>query len=141
MQIWIEAGDLPGRSCGPSPDAPDGYPNVHVGVQRRNRRDELLGLVAGDAAGAQWVLDCEAARTADGLDLRGPHIQGPPGKRFIYLSWGSVDGTGFHLFRRAKLLLGAVPANGPRADEPADASAAEGRRSAVGSHDDAVSFA
>lgn len=111
MQIWIEAGDLPGRSCGPSPDAPDGYPNVHVGVQRRNRRDELLGLVAGDAAGAQWVLDCEAARTADGLDLRGPHIQGPPGKRFIYLSWGSVDGTGFHLLRRAKLLLDAVPAS------------------------------
>jgi hypothetical protein len=48
----------------------------------------------------------------DGTDIRGPHIQGRPGARFIYLSWGSVDGDGrFTLFRRAKLMLADVPAD------------------------------
>jgi hypothetical protein len=111
MRIRIEAVDLPGGSCGPSPDRPDGYHNVHVGVQRRNKRDELLGLVRGDAPAATWVLDCDAVPSPDGsADLRGPYIQGSPGGRFIYLSWGTVDDAGgFTLFRRAKLWLDAVP--------------------------------
>src|SRR5215831_5894644 len=34
----------------------------------------------------------------------------PPGGRFIYLSWGTVDGVQtFTLFRRAKLWLDAIP--------------------------------
>ena len=42
--------------------------------------------------------------------MRGPYIQGPPGGRFIYLSWGTVDGEGqFEMFRRTKLLLADVP--------------------------------
>ena len=45
-----------------------------------------------------------------GIDIRGPYIQGPPGARFIYLSWGTVDDRGtFTLFRRAKLWLDGVP--------------------------------
>jgi hypothetical protein len=109
VQIRIEASDLPGRSCGPSPDVPGGYHNVHVGVQRRNRRDELLDLVPGDAGSATWTLECTATRSPTGVDLRGPYIQGPPGGRFIYLSWGTVDRAGaFTLFRRAKLWLDAV---------------------------------
>jgi hypothetical protein len=48
----------------------------------------------------------------DGTDVRGPHIQGGPGQRFIYLSWGSVDGDShFTMFRRAKLMLADVPAD------------------------------
>ena len=110
MQIRIEASNFPGRSCGPSPDVPGGYHNIHVGVQRRNRRDELLGLVSGDAASAAWTLDCTAAPTPTNVDLKGPYVQGPPGGRFIYLSWGTVDDAGgFTLFRRAKLWLDAVP--------------------------------
>ena len=110
MQIRIEASHLPGISCGPSPDAPGGYHNVHVGVQRRNQRDELLGLVPGDASLAVWTLDCNAVALSTGVDLKGPYIQGPPGGRFIYLSWGTVDDAGgFTLFRRAKLWLDAVP--------------------------------
>jgi len=69
-------------------------------VQRRNRRDELLGLVPGDAHAATWTMDCEAFRSPLGADLKGPYIQGPPGGRFIYLSWGTVDDAGgFRLFR------------------------------------------
>jgi hypothetical protein len=106
VQIRLEAFDLPGSSCGPSPDSPGGYHNIHVGVQRRGRRDELLGLVSGDAPSAGWSLDC----TVSGADVRGPYIQGPPGGRFIYLSWGTVDGdNAFRLFRRAKVWLDAVP--------------------------------
>jgi hypothetical protein len=108
MQIRIEAFDLPGRTCGASPDFP-GYDNIHVAVQRRDRRDELLGLHPGDAPSAVWTLDCTATPTATGIDLRGPYIQGRPGARFIYLSWGTVDESGaFTLFRRAKLMLDGI---------------------------------
>lgn len=112
MLIRIEATDLPGRTCGPSPDRPGGYHNVHVGLQRRNRRDDLLGLVPGDAPSATWTVDCRARPTPTGFDLQGPYIQGPPGARFIYLSWGTVDDTQhFTLFRRAKLWFDAIPPN------------------------------
>jgi Family of unknown function (DUF5990) len=110
VRIRIEACDLPGSSCGPSPDRPGGHHNIHVGVQRRNRRDELLGLVPGDSPSATWTLDCTATTLPGGVDLKGPYIQGPLGERFIYLSWGTVDGADrFSLFRRAKLCLDAVP--------------------------------
>src|SRR6266516_4064914 len=109
VQIRIEASDFPGSSCGPSPDSPEGHRNIHVGVQRRNRPDELLGLVRGDASSATWTVDCTAGQSPAGLDLKGPYIQGSPGARFIYLSWGTVDeASSFKLFRRAKLWLDSV---------------------------------
>jgi hypothetical protein len=109
VQIRIEGRDLPGRSCRPGPDAELSYQNVHVGLQRRNRRDDLLGLVPGDSLSATWTVDCTAELSSDGVDLKGPYIQGPPGGRFIYLSWGTVDGDTFTLFRRAKLWFDAIP--------------------------------
>jgi hypothetical protein len=107
MRIRIEASQLPGRSCGPSPQRPEGHHNVHVAVQRRGKPGELLGLVPGDAPSATWTLECTAA--PDGTDIMGPYIQGAPGGRFIYLSWGVVgdDGT-FAMFRRAKLWLTGI---------------------------------
>ena len=108
MRIEIEAHDLPGRSCGPSSDSPGGYHNVHVGVQRRNAREALLNLVAGDAPSASWSFECTPS--GDGTDLKGPYIQGSPGGRFVYLAWGAVDSNdAFRMFRRAKLMLDAVP--------------------------------
>jgi Family of unknown function (DUF5990) len=110
VQIRIEGWDLPGSSCGPSPDSPGGYQNIHVGVQRRGRPAELLGLVPGDAPSADWTMDCTVTPTRGGTDVKGPYIQGPPGSRFIYLSWGTVDDSArFTLFRRAKLWLDTVP--------------------------------
>jgi len=107
--IRIEASGFPGRSCGPSPDQPGGYHNIHVGVQRRDRPGELLGLQPGDAPAAVWELEATASPGAAGTDLRGPYISGRPGRRFIYLSWGAVDDAGtFTMFRRAKLDLSAV---------------------------------
>jgi hypothetical protein len=106
VRIRIEGRDLPGRRCQAGADFP-GYPNVHVGVQRRGRPDDLLDLQPGDAASVVW--DFDATVDPNGTDLRGPYIQGGPGKRFIYLSWGTVDERGtFVLFRRAKLFIADI---------------------------------
>lgn len=109
MRIRIEGTDLPGASCGPSPQRPEGHFNIHVGVQRRGKPAELLGVVPGDSPGATWTLDATVTATpGGGADLKGPYIQGPPGGRFIYLNWGTVDAGAFTMFRRAKLRLDAV---------------------------------
>ena len=111
MLIRIEGTNLPGNSCGPSPERPDGHRGVHVGVQRRAKPAELLDVIAGGASVATWTLDAVLTPAPDGeADLKGAYIQGPPGGRFIYLNWGTVDESGsFTMFRRAKLWLTAVP--------------------------------
>jgi hypothetical protein len=107
VQIRIVGTKLPGRDCGPGDNFP-GYSNIHVGVQRKNRPDELLDVQPGDATRAVWTLDC----SINAADVRGPYIQGPPGGRFIYLNWGGVTAAGqFTMFRRAKLMLSDVPAD------------------------------
>ncbi|MBO0851526.1 MAG: hypothetical protein J2P20_18845 [Pseudonocardia sp.] len=109
MEIRIEATELPGRACAAGPNFP-GYANIHVGLQRRNRPAELLDLHPGDAPTATWSIDCAATETPTGIDVTGRYVRGRPGDRFIYLSWGTVDGTGeFSMFRGAKLMLDAVP--------------------------------
>jgi Family of unknown function (DUF5990) len=66
--------------------------------------------VSADVSSAIWELEVGVSPTSATVDLRGPQIQGPPGKRFIYLTWGVVDSEGiFTMFRRAKLWLAAVP--------------------------------
>jgi hypothetical protein len=102
VRIRIEGRDPPGRSCAGSGDFP-GYDNIHVGVQRRNHPHELLDLQPGDAASAVWTFE---ASVKAGPDVQGPYIQGGPGQRFIYLSWGTVGADApFTMFRRAKLVL------------------------------------
>jgi transposase len=98
----------PGGYCGPGPDFPDGHFNVHVAVQGRKGQSDLFGLVPGDETPA-WELDCVIVHPPPETDLRGPQIQGSPGKRFIYLSSGVVDSAAdFRMFRRAKLWLDTV---------------------------------
>jgi hypothetical protein len=110
--IQIDGVDLPGLDCAGSPDSPAGYHNIYVAVQRRNRRDELFGLTPGNAPSATWTVDCAPVPASTGFDLQGPYIQGPPGARFIYLSWGTVDDAKkFELFRRAKLWLDCIPSD------------------------------
>ncbi|NYE40755.1 DUF5990 family protein [Streptomyces fulvorobeus] len=108
MQIHIHASALPGRACGPDTDFP-GFDNIHVGVQRKDRPGELLGLCPGDAPSATWTLDCVAAPAQEGVEVSGPYVQNRLGGRFVYLSWGTVDGSGvFSMFRRAKLMFGDI---------------------------------
>jgi hypothetical protein len=107
VQINIVGTELPGRDCAAAGNFP-GHSNIHVGVQFKSPRTELLGVVAADVDSATWTLEC----SVDGSDVRGPQIQGRPGDRFIYLSWGDVDDAGrFAMFRRAKLMLAEVPAD------------------------------
>lgn len=109
MRIRIEGTDLPGTTCSPPDAGTAPYQNIHVGVQRRGRPGELLHLHPGDAASAHWDLECTATPTPGGIDVTGPYVQGRPGERFVYLSWGTVDDDGgFTMFRRAKLMLAAV---------------------------------
>lgn len=96
MRLVIRGHQLPGRACGP-------YANIHVGLQVRS---EPVGLVPADAAAAEWVAEI---RVVDG-DFRGPAVHGKRGERFVYLTWGTVDGDLFTMFRRAKLLLADLPA-------------------------------
>ena len=108
--IRIEGTDLPGGACGPGPDFPDGHHDVHVAVQGRKGQQDLFGLVGGDVESAIWQLDCEVVSPPPLSDVRGPQIQGSPGQRFIYLTWGVVSYPGvFTMFRRAKLWLDGVP--------------------------------
>ncbi|MFF9055757.1 DUF5990 family protein [Streptomyces erythrochromogenes] len=109
MHLRIEASDLPGPAFTPSGALP--YRNVHVAVQRRDRPAELLDPQPGDAPSATWTLECTTVATPAGTDVKGPYVQGRPGSRFVYLSWNAVDEAGtFTMFRRAKLMLDAVPA-------------------------------
>ena len=66
-------------------------------------------MCPGDAPSVVWCLDCDVVQASTGVDFKGPYIQGQPHERFIYLSWGTVDGDGtFSMFRRAKLWLDAI---------------------------------
>jgi hypothetical protein len=108
--IRIEGFDLPGRTCGPGPDYPDGHHNIHVAVQGRKGQQDLAGLVPADVSNVIWELDCDIVPSPTALDLKGHQVHGSPGKRFVYVSWGVVDDAGtFTMFRRAKLWLDAVP--------------------------------
>ncbi|MGW0579470.1 DUF5990 family protein [Streptomyces sp. NPDC002920] len=111
MRIRIDAVDLPGRTRAATA-ASDSYDNVHVAVQRRDRPAELLEPQPGDAPSATWTLECTTSASAAGVDVKGPYVQDRLGRRFVYLSWGTVDESGlFTMFRRAKLMLDAVPAD------------------------------
>ncbi|MFJ1972540.1 DUF5990 family protein [Streptomyces sp. NPDC087903] len=112
MRIRIEASDLPGSAFpAPADGNTPAYRNVHVAVQRRDRPAELLDPQPGDAESATWTLDCTTSASPTGTDVKGPYVQDRLGRRFVYLSWGTVDESGvFSMFRRAKLMLDAVPA-------------------------------
>ncbi len=104
LQTRIEASGLPGRDW--YPDGGTARQNIHVAVQPRDSHCGLLGVQPGDAATAVWAFTATSVPARAGIDLTGPYIQGRPGGRFIYLSWGTVDRTGaFAMFRRAKLML------------------------------------
>ena len=105
MHIRIEGTDLPGRRGGSEADALR-LGNVHVGVQRKA---DVVDRLPADAPSATWELDVVSREVDDLLDVGGPWVHGRPGARFLYLSWGAVEGDRFAMFRRAKLLFGDIP--------------------------------
>lgn len=110
MLLRIDAYALPGGRCHPAPDAPDGYTNIRVGIQRRGDPHSILAPVSAAVETATWSLECRVTPTEMGLDVTGPYVQGRRGDRFVYLSWLSDEGAGPQgMFRRAKLRLRTVP--------------------------------
>ena len=107
MRLRIVGSDLPGRDFHDAGGSERTWTNVHVGIQRRR---EVVDLVPGDAQRAVFDIDVELRTGRDGrLEPRGPYVQGRPGERFIYLSWGAVAGAGhFQMFRRLKLWIGRL---------------------------------
>jgi Family of unknown function (DUF5990) len=80
-----------------------------VGVQRKNKPGERMGQVSADADSVIWELEATPV-ASNPADFRGPYVSGPPGGRFIYLSWGVVEEPGtFEMFRRAKIMFDGIP--------------------------------
>jgi Family of unknown function (DUF5990) len=100
MLLQIRGYHLPGRVWQSHDER---YDNVHVGIQVGKEPREL---VRGDAEMSSWTIPIDVITRDGKLDFRGAAVQGRPGDRFIYLTWGDVgdDGT-FGMFRRAKLML------------------------------------
>ena len=102
MLLTIRGVDLPGRR-------PGCHDNVHVGLQvGRDPAD----LVPGDAASAEWTTELRVVDVDGQTDFRGPAVQGRRGERFVYLTWGEVDGEAFTMFRRLKIMLFDLPSVG-----------------------------
>lgn len=78
-----------------------------VGAQR-GRVVEAPRPVTGSSM--VFDLSLDVVVTPNGLDLRGPWVQGRRGERFLYLCWGhgGRDADDFDMFRRAKLMLGVL---------------------------------
>ena len=100
MLLQIQGHHLPGRVWQTRDEHHD---NIHVGIQvGKEPRD----LVRGDAETTSWAIPIEVVAREGALDFRGAAVQGRPGARFVYLTWGDVDEVGsFTMFRRAKLML------------------------------------
>jgi hypothetical protein len=80
MRLVIRGRDLPGASR-------PGFDRIGVGLQVRS---VPVGVVAGDAASAQW--ETEVSVVDD--DFRGPAVHGKRGERFVYLTWGTSRTAG-----------------------------------------------
>ena len=93
---------LPGTTCGP-------YRDIRVGLAQKVGCDPN-DTVPADLREATWETQIEV-REKDGVPaFRGPAVNGPPGERFVYLTWtGRKDAGPQAMFRRAKLRLDAVP--------------------------------
>jgi hypothetical protein len=79
--------------------------SVEEGVHFHPSSRGQLSPVADTAA--EWVAEIDN----DDGDFRGPAVQGRKGERFVYLTWGTVAGDTFSMFRRAKLMLADLPSN------------------------------
>lgn len=97
MRLTIVGRDLPGARCADRTD-------VQVGVQRGREAEQWWS--AGEPE-VRWRVELAARTGRDGSrDVAGPHVQGRPGGRFVYLVWTGVDAAGrSDRFRRLKLPL------------------------------------
>jgi hypothetical protein len=71
--------------------------------------NSAASLVGGDGTSATWSTEIRVRDRAGDLDFAGAAVQGRPGERFAYLTWGNIEDDGsFAMFRRATLMLADV---------------------------------
>ena len=86
------------RRAGRRPTSPTATPTSTLAHAARGH--DVVDLVAAHTSPtAVFELDVDVRNGK----LGGPYIHGRDGQRFIYLSWGELDGDDFRMFRRAKL--------------------------------------
>jgi Family of unknown function (DUF5990) len=95
--VEIRGIELPGSVCGD-------IAGVRVGLRVG---DEVVDLVSGDAAAAQWQSEVRVRELDGDYDFVGPAVRGRRGERCLGLVWLDADGE---VFRAAKLRLERVPA-------------------------------
>ncbi|GAA5010387.1 DUF5990 family protein [Actinopolymorpha pittospori] len=64
-----------------------------------------IDIVSTQEDSAKFELTVDVIDGPDGLDFRGPYVQGRKGERFLYLNWGQAGADGWTGVRRAKLQL------------------------------------
>lgn len=77
---------------------------THVGITRAK---EVIDVVSTEEEAAVFTLAVDVVRKDDGLDFRGPYVNGRRGERFLYLNWGhlAADDQWGGGVRRVKLQL------------------------------------
>ena len=104
VRLRVRLADAPPRACA-------GYAEIEGGIQRK--AEVLPGEVGPDGL-PRFACELRARRdTETGAPVfLGPFAFGPPGGRFLYVSWSAVrpaePGTGRAMFRRAKVPLGRI---------------------------------
>lgn len=88
----------------------DPHPDTTLRMQRG--RYELVAPAHTSPEAVTFELRVQAVPRADGaIVLRGPEVQGPPAKRFVYVNAGQYAGAAPSAWsRRAKVPLGTITA-------------------------------
>jgi hypothetical protein len=102
--LRVRLADVPPRACA-------GYAEIEGGLQRK---DEVLPGEVGPDGLTRFTCELRArfdSATGAAVFL-GPFAFGPPGGRFLYVSWSALQpaslGSGRAMFRRAKVPLGGI---------------------------------
>lgn len=93
-------------------DLPPPVPGLEVfgAVQIRRDVEQITPLGDGPMELTAEFEIVASAAADDGVDFRGPYVQGKRGDRFVYVSWGLADDPDdFGMYRRAKVILDEIP--------------------------------
>lgn len=91
---------LPPTTCGP-------HQRIEAGIQRG---DDVLPGAAGPDGSLVFAgeLRLKSPARPDAPVFLGAYAFGPPGQRFLYLSWSGEENGKREMFRRMKIPLGSI---------------------------------
>ena len=88
------------------PVGPWGREDLLVGMPRGRDVEAPQPVIGGAVMEFRGEIDVRV--TDDGVDARGPWVQGRRGSRFLYLTWLAKQDRELTIVRRAKLMLDAL---------------------------------